>query len=108
MNIKLAELNPRWTGYGSDQNPNNHIINGITFDCPHCRVQRLGVLFTPAIDKGGWIAKGVVIYHGALEWNRTGDTFDTLTLSPSIDANSRIDVPNHWHGFITNGEVTSP
>jgi hypothetical protein len=103
--MRLLELNPRWTGYGSNENPEAHIINGVTFDCPHCRKQRLGVLFHPAIDRGGWLAKGVTIFHGALEWTRTGDTFDTLTLSPSINANSRIEFQNHWHGFIENGEV---
>ncbi len=38
-------------------------------------------------------------------WKRgSGDTFETLTLTPSIDAN--VDIAGHWHGFITNGEVT--
>jgi hypothetical protein len=35
-------------------------------------------------------------------WRRTGDTFDTLTLTPSI---LRIGGCG-WHGFVTNGEVT--
>jgi hypothetical protein len=35
-------------------------------------------------------------------WTRAaGDTFETLTLSPSIDASPA----GHWHGFIQNGEV---
>ncbi|MGH9366245.1 MAG: DUF6527 family protein [Thermoanaerobaculia bacterium] len=33
-------------------------------------------------------------------WRREGETFDTLTLTPSINAEG------HWHGFIRNGEVT--
>ncbi len=32
-------------------------------------------------------------------WHRTGETFDDLTLTPSIDAK------DHWHGFITGGQV---
>jgi hypothetical protein len=35
-------------------------------------------------------------------WRREGDTFDTLTLSPSVDASPS----GHWHGFVRNGEVT--
>lgn len=34
-------------------------------------------------------------------WKRTGETFDTLTLTPSINA----EAAGHWHGFITNGDV---
>lgn len=100
--MKLTELHPRWTGYGEGE---NQIIDGITFDCPHCQTQRLGVHFTPPIDRAGWIAKGTYITQWPLQWKRTGETFETLTLAPSIDANSRIDVSGHWHGFITNGEV---
>lgn len=36
-------------------------------------------------------------------WERTGEDFDDLTLSPSVDAS----VLGHWHGFIRNGMVVS-
>ena len=98
--MRLTELNPRRVGVGDE----NNIINGVTFDCPHCRVQRLGVMFHPPIDAGGWMARGVTLFHGQLEWQRQGDTFENLTLTPSI--NTRIDVAGHWHGFITNGAVS--
>jgi hypothetical protein len=32
-------------------------------------------------------------------WQRTGETFETLTLTPSVDCSAW----GHWHGFITNG-----
>lgn len=32
---------------------------------------------------------------------RTGDTFETLTLSPSVGFGSI----GHWHGHIINGEI---
>ena len=79
--MKLTELNPRWTGYASNDKRDEQIINGLTFLCPHCGKEtgrRLGVLFHPPIDEGGWLAKGVTIFHGAVEWTRTGDTFETL------------------------------
>jgi hypothetical protein len=44
---------------------------------------------------------GVPPERGGLRWHRVGDTFDTLTLTPSIDC-SRF---GHFHGFITGGEV---
>jgi hypothetical protein len=31
-----------------------------------------------------------------------GDTFETLSLFPSIN----VEDEGHWHGFISNGEVT--
>jgi hypothetical protein len=107
--MKLTDLKPRWTGYGN-ATESQQIINGVTFLCPHCGLQagqRLGVLFHPPIDKAGWIEKGVTIFHSAVEWTRTGDTFETLTLSPSINtAENKMEFLNHWHGHITNGEVT--
>ncbi len=108
--MKLTELKPRWTGHGCTGNPDEQIITGLSFLCPHCGPQtgqRLGVMFHPPIDKCGWVAKGVTIAHGKIEWARTGETFETLTLTPSINtAESRMDFSNHWHGFIKNGEVT--
>lgn len=38
---------------------------------------------------------------GSFKWEREGDTFETLTLKPSVDASGW----GHWHGWITNGEV---
>jgi hypothetical protein len=45
---------------------------------------------------GAW-----VIPPGCL-WQRTGDTFETLSLSPSVDASRA----GCWHGFLTNGAIT--
>lgn len=104
--MRLTELNPRWFTFA---NPGEgvHIFIGLTFICPHCRTQRLGVRFNPPIDPDGWTKKfGITWPVDDKTWSRTGDTFETLTLSPSIDASRAIAFENHWHGFITNGEVT--
>lgn len=69
--MKLTELNPRWIGDKT----------GISFDCPCCRTQRLVVTFP--------------------KWTRDGDNFDTLTISPSVDASAT----GHWHGFIQGGQI---
>lgn len=95
--MKLTDLEPRWW---ADEPGRTGM--GITFLCPHCKKQRLGVAFSNPIDGG----KPEHLVHpytigSAPEWNRSGDTFDTLTLTPSIDASKH----GHWHGFITNGEI---
>ncbi len=101
--MRLTGLAPRWAGYGS-------VWNAVTFLCPHCGTQRLGVTFDPPIDPEGWWPRMTrPTYEGMNVWRREGgDTFDTLTLSPSLDfsAPARIDFVGHWHGHITNGEVT--
>lgn len=82
--MRLTELDPHWVA------DSKGVRVGLSFDCPHCRTQRLAVPFHECF---GWIQK---------PWNMSGDSFDNLSLSPSIDASAS----GHWHGFITNGEVT--
>jgi hypothetical protein len=87
---------------------------GLTFWCPHCvgtpGATRLGVAFANPLD-GGKSEKmvehhdghGQVVPHAPEpEWQRSGETFAVLTLTPSVDSSKS----GHWHGFITNGEVT--
>lgn len=99
--MRLTELNPRWVGLPGP------IYDGVAFDCPHCRVQRLAITFTPPIDPNGWWPKITQpTYGGRSVWKRDGgDTFDTLSISPSVNASNPLEFKNHWHGFITNGEV---
>jgi hypothetical protein len=42
-------------------------------------------------------------------WNREGDTFETVTLSPSISVrqHGEYEQLHCWHGFIRNGEVVN-
>lgn len=108
--MKLTELDPRWVGLGNGSD----FRNGLTFLCPHCvalgkRDQRLGVFFRPPIDPQKWESR---ITNGGYSseikcWDREGDTFETLSLSPSIDCSGtgRIDFPGHWHGHIQLGEI---
>ena len=98
--MKLTELNPRWVGLFEK------LFDGVSFDCPHCKTQRLAVRSSPPIDPDGWWPKiAQPTYDGIKVWHRgSGDTFETLTLTPSVNAD--IDFAGHWHGFITNGEVT--
>lgn len=70
---------------------------GIVFECPLHENCCVGVHFENPI--GG----GVPSANAKVRWRRDGETFETLTLSPSI----RVTSPNHdgchWHGFVKNG-----
>jgi hypothetical protein len=105
--MKLSELDPRW--FTQRESPD---LIGVTFDCPCCGPDgkatslgtkyrpRLGVLFVEEIDRDG-LPNDVHWTVAGKKWHRTGETFDTLTLSPSIDCSAF----GHWHGHVTNGEV---
>jgi hypothetical protein len=108
--MKLSDLNPRWTVAAQWLEPGGVIrFNqdnfwgregmGLSFDCPHCITQRIGVWFSNPID-------GKSPISGVCLWKRERETFETLTLTPSINTTeTKIDVEKHWHGFIKNGIV---
>jgi len=95
--MKLTDLDPRWV-VAHQGGPRI----GLSFDCPHCRVQRLAVPFHASFVE--YLADGMTAARGwdvGHIWDMTGTGFDDLTLSPSVDASSA----GHWHGFITAGEI---
>lgn len=100
--MRLTELNPRWVGIHGWSSDSIYYI-GVTFNSPMRPGQRLAVLFTPAIDPDGLAAKygWGQPFPESKKWSRTGETFDSLTLTPSLDFSAAGD----WHGFITNGEI---
>ncbi len=120
---RLIGLNPNWamTEAGS--------VYGLTYDCP-CDLPRFEILLdadgkhTVGADgkvvgvvpydqccprdgrecvptKGNFIGKPVSPGGERRGWSITGDSFENLTLSPSVHA------VGHWHGWIQNGMVTS-
>lgn len=101
--MKLSDLKPVFLQTGgsgvwdADGNPIPVTLGvGVVFDCPcgnHDEDHRCYVPFKNPIGPGPYVnEKG---------WQRTGDTFETLTLTPSV---LRIGGCG-WHGFITDGEV---
>lgn len=97
--MKLTELNPRWIVL---EQKGSWV--GLTFDCPHCKTQRLAVMFHESgheVEQDAYILAN----HGAADvnhiWTRKGRGFEDLTIFPSIDASAS----GHWHGFITDGDV---
>ncbi len=85
----------------------------MSFECPCCvgSGQRLAIFFAnpisgqPADVSNAGFKKRIEARHledhhiGDMRWQRTGETFEALTLSPSIDCSAW----GHWHGFLTNG-----
>lgn len=77
---RLVDCNPRWvTGRYAGRNDDTPV--GVHFDCPegHDGCSH-AIPFTPALDGGpaaSWYTSGAI-------WQRAGDTFEMLTLSPSI------------------------
>ena len=51
--------------------------------------------------KTEWVGKSVVLTTPECAWRFEGNDFETLTVTPSIDASAS----GNWHGFITGGEI---
>lgn len=110
--MRLADFAPRWVMPGNWDFATAPLYIGVSFLCPHCdpalpehgqsRRQRIVAMFYPPIDPRGLQAK-----YGPGWWPKrpndhqrvSGETFDTLTLAPSIGFESI----GHWHGTINNG-----
>ena len=107
--MKLTELNPKWVTLSRWSDNEHPFYIGITFDCPHCIKQRLAVSFYPPVNPTHenfpfeW-RKEFTPFQPV--WDRRGETFDTLTLTPSVDTSRPgIEMEGHWHGHIKNGEI---
>lgn len=77
--MKLVDLDPKLTASTLD------------FRCPACGEHRIAIPIGP----------GSVF--PSKPWDATG-TVENLTVTPSIDAHTP---PCRWHGFITNGEIST-
>jgi len=113
--MKLSDFEPHWIGLSNWASQSKFYI-GVSFLCPHCQPKacptcghlpehkRLAVSFYPPIDPDNIAATFGVPVPAPVNGHQrlSGDTFDTLTLTPSIGFESI----GHWHGYITNGEVT--
>lgn len=94
--MRLSTLDPHWVGEWGRHGA------AVSFQCPCCtgteRATRLVVPFRNPID-GGAPMEG--LNSRGIFWGREGSTFDTLTLTPSVDASGI----GHWHGWVRAGEV---
>jgi hypothetical protein len=110
--MKLTELEPRWLEHDGRK-------VGMLLRCPHCRKTWLSCMFEAGIPvvchrSGKPVTQfelfqtnlgeepyDVVPCSTVCKWDRNGDDFSTMTVTPSLDASAS----GHWHGTITNGEV---
>lgn len=100
--MRLSDLEPRWAldadiiVCGTVVHDEHRQGMGLTFLCPHCRATRLGVFIANPVDGGPPSDDASQL------WTRvSGDSFENLTLSPSIDVSKS----GHWHGHIRAGAI---
>lgn len=81
----------------------------VQFRCPGCQKERIVIPFANPLD--GKAPDPSMNFRGVL-WTRSGETLETLTLTPSVafahvnggyDGMPRTDC--HWHGWVRNGET---
>lgn len=97
--MKLTDLNPHWSHLEA-----GGPVTGLTFECPHCRTQRLGIVFHHRGHEA--IEDEYIRAHPGEKdvfiWTLESlEDFTILTATPSVDASKS----GHWHGFIRNGQI---
>lgn len=113
MLAKLVDLEPEFVGRyaatGHWRLDSVEGAQGILFVCPKCGNHSVLCWFknprnAPQVPDDAFPRPG--------RWTFSGDTFDVLTLEPSVDL-SVVNEKNpihpsrcYWHGFIRNGEAT--
>src|SRR5580692_11371732 len=98
--MRLVDLAPKWS-VDPDIHVGDRVVHdpdrrgmGITFACPHCVALHPG----EPLERGGPVKFLGVFFRNPVDgkapsddaddlhlWTRTGDAFETLTLSPSVD-----------------------
>lgn len=106
---RLVDADPRYYDWKPDRELNPHLAAfpdrtgiGLFFDCPIHADCWVAVRFANPLDGGG------TFMHpdepaATPAWQRTGEDFATLTLSPSIRVLGGAD-GCEWHGFIRGGK----
>lgn len=108
--MRLTDLAPRWVNMPQAA-PGVRFYIGVSFLCPtddhgscptcgHQRGRRLAFSFWPPIDPDNLLGRGIEYPHDNFHTRVSGETFDTLTITPSIGLDPV------WHGNITAGEIT--
>ena len=103
--MRLTDLNPQWIVPANWSSPELFAL-GFTFVCPSCEYP-VACYFKPSLDpanlrsKYGW-PESFPPPRGELQWDRNGESFEALTLAPSINN----DAAGCGHWTLTNGELT--
>jgi hypothetical protein len=95
--IRLVDLHPEWIMDGERR-------AGARWLCPCCATFTVGVLFVNPIGGGPPLSPDHRREHdhAGFRWTRSGDTFETLSISPVILATKA----HHWVGHVSSGEVS--
>ena len=103
--MRLTDLQPRLLHSGGDgvarvdtgqPVPRREGV-GMTLLCPCGCGMRFALLFENPLDGGPGLE------DGGARWRRTGDTFETMTLNPSVLRSEPRGCG--WHGWVIDGEV---
>lgn len=106
--MKLTDLDPRWiasAGVHFDEVSGTEVPEylrvGLSFLCPHCRLERVSARFNPPLDPNGNPVPLTTVTPGIEQaWQRvSGRGFADLTLAPELE------LSEHWRGSVINGEV---
>jgi len=107
--VKLTELEPRWILKDGER-------IGIVFRCPHCLGPDPALVTCYSKSPGGLGDQyrvlvdlipdveercDVIPCKRDYSWTFVGDSFETLSITPSLDASAS----GHWHGHVTAGEI---
>lgn len=99
--VRLVDANPSWVGVypdgDLDAEPTRRGVM-LAFDCPmHGDGCRIAVRVRNPIDGGPPV-------QGEPLWDRSGESFESLTLSPSIRVLRGTD-GCQWHGHVSGGAL---
>lgn len=76
--------------------------DGVAFMCPTCYAKKGSNIGVETVIC--WFKNRPNVPADATpgpgRWTATGTSFDDLTLSPSVNVDHE-----HWHGYVTNGEI---
>jgi len=106
--MTVAELHPVFV---SEPGRNGQ---GLIFDCPHCLKQRFVIYFANPLDGG--LPMPPQVGPKNFRWQRSGDTKEDVSLTPSVNCVIEHDAlpaaegtpavaaftEQHWHGFFTS------
>lgn len=112
--MKLVDLEPEWTSsVHSLDHPNGPQLDGrrrvgtaMFCLCPCGCGSGTIVPFANPLDGGPPDPAGAWGAGNTSRWSRVGDTFESLTITPSIVLwENQEQGIQHWHGYLTNGEM---
>lgn len=95
--MKLTDLEPQWL------TPDMFMFKSPSGKGDWLTCKRVPMSFKEQYDTIYPLHKGKIVVQTVPEmaWKFEGNDFNTLTVSPSIDASRS----GNWHGFIRNGEI---